>query len=165
MISMQRETKHCQSCKKSFTVEPEDFAFYKKMGEVLAPIYCPECRFKKRAVWRNEMCLYNRKCDATGESIISVYNPNSPYTVYSVDYYTSEKWDPRSFAIDYESTKDFFEQFDELIRKVPKKALFPVLSVGANVNSDYVNFAGACKDSYLCFNTAYVEMSYTLKSN
>lgn len=154
---MRQETKTCQNCKHNFAIEPEDFSFYEKMDNVIPPVDCPVCRFKKRAVWRNETCLYNRKCDATGKNIISVYHPNSPYTVYSLDYYFSEEWDPRDFAQEYDHEQDFFTQFKELLTKVPKKGLYAVLGLGENINSDYVNFAGGCKDAYLCFNTAYVE--------
>lgn len=150
------ETRNCQNCKNDFTLEPDDFSFYEKM-KVPAPHVCPNCRFRMRAVWRNEMSLYNRKCDITGESIISAYNPKSPYTVVSLDYYKSEDWDPRNFAMDYDFTVPFFDQFDILLKKVYKRALFPILSVGPNIDSDYVNFAGGCKNSYLVFNTAYVE--------
>lgn len=153
---MKNETKVCQNCKNDFVIDPEDFVFYEKM-KVPAPNKCPECRFKMRAVWRNEMSLYNRQCFVTGEKIISVYNPKSKYKVVSLDYYKSEDWDPFSFGIDYNMNLSFFDQLDNLFKSVYKKALFPILSVGSNVNSDYVNFAGGCNNSYMCFNTAYVE--------
>lgn len=38
------ETKTCQNCKTRFTIEPEDFVFYEKIG-VPAPTFCPECDF------------------------------------------------------------------------------------------------------------------------
>ena len=153
---MNSETRNCQNCKQHFTIEPDDFSFYEKM-KVPAPVVCPDCRFKMRAVWRNEMSLYNRKCVVTDQNIISVYSPNSLYKVVSLDYYKSEEWDPFDFAQEYDFSKSFFEQFDLLLKNVYKKALFPILSVGANIESDYVNFAGGCKNSYFCFNTAYVE--------
>ena len=56
---MNQETKQCQNCKQEFTIEPDDFAFYEKMG-VPAPVLCPSCRFQRRCLFRNEMTLYNR---------------------------------------------------------------------------------------------------------
>jgi hypothetical protein len=153
---MHSETRNCQNCKTDFRIEPEDFLFYDKL-KVQAPPFCPTCRFKNRAVWRNEITLYNRTCVATGKNIISVYNPKSPYQVVSLDFYKSEAWDPYSFGREYDFSKPFFEQFDALMKTTYKKALFPTLTIGPNINSDYVNFAGGCKDSYFCFNSAFLE--------
>ena len=36
---MNREQRICQSCKKEFTIEPEDFLFYEKI-KVPAPTFC-----------------------------------------------------------------------------------------------------------------------------
>ncbi|KKQ23775.1 MAG: hypothetical protein A3G45_02270 [Candidatus Staskawiczbacteria bacterium RIFCSPLOWO2_12_FULL_37_15] len=38
------EIKNCQNCKKDFTIEPDDFAFYEKI-KVPPPVNCPRCRF------------------------------------------------------------------------------------------------------------------------
>ena len=82
------EHRNCQNCKKDFAIDAEDFSFYEKM-KVQAPPFCPECRFKIRAQWRNEMSLYNSTCSVTGKNIISVYHPKSPYQVVSLDFYKS----------------------------------------------------------------------------
>ena len=155
-MSHQTKKVNCQNCKNDFTIEPDDFSFYKKM-KVPTPSVCPDCRFKIRAIWRNEMSLYNRKCYVTGENIISVFQPNSLYKVVNVDFYKSDNWDPKSFAIDYDFNKTFFEQLAELLKNVYKKSLFPVLSLGPNTNSPYVNFVGSAKNSYMCFNSAFLE--------
>src|SRR3989344_554759 len=55
---MNSEIKQCQNCKKSFTIEPEDFAFYEKM-KVPAPTWCPECRLQRRLSFLNFIYLYN----------------------------------------------------------------------------------------------------------
>ena len=78
---MKNETKTCQNCKNDFVIETEDFNFYEKMN-VPVPKICPDCRFKMKAMWRNETTLYSgRKCDLCSKNIISIYNPKSPYTV------------------------------------------------------------------------------------
>ena len=56
---MQTETRKCKKCQQDFILEADDFSFYEKM-DVPAPKICPDCRFKMRAVWRNERILYNR---------------------------------------------------------------------------------------------------------
>ena len=79
---MSQKTKSCQNCKASFTIEPEDFLFYEKI-QVPEPTFCPECRLQRRMAWRKESPIfYNRQCEATGEKLISVYNPNGPIKVY-----------------------------------------------------------------------------------
>ncbi len=63
----------CQNCKNDFTIEPEDFVFYEKM-KIPVPEICPDCRFKMRAIWRNETTLYSgRKCDLCTKDIVTIY--------------------------------------------------------------------------------------------
>ncbi len=149
---METETRQCKKCQQSFTLDKDDFSFYKKM-DVPAPKVCPDCRFKMRAVFRNERTLYNRNCDLCGHSIISMYNPKSPYTVYCNECWTSDKWDPFSYAMEYNPDEPFFEQLEKLIIKVPKSATYSSSATGPNINSEYANFAGGNKDGYLIFNS------------
>ncbi len=149
---MQSETRQCKRCKENFTLEPDDFSFYEKM-KVPVPGICPTCRFKMRAVFRNERTLYKRTCGLCNRSIITMYSPNSPYTVYCNDCFISDKWDPYSYAIDYDPSKPFSEQLKELTIKVPKSATYSSTYVGPNINSEYCNFAGGNKDCYLIFNS------------
>lgn len=148
----QAEIKVCQNCKASFEIDAEDFEFYNKM-HVPAPAICPDCRFKRRALFRNEMTLYSRKCDLCGRAIISMYNPKSPYTVYCVECYESDKWDAKAYAQEYNPNVPFFDQFKKLMERVPKKAVYISTSgIGPNINSEYTNVAGGNKDCYLVFN-------------
>jgi hypothetical protein len=79
---MKNETKQCNKCKQDFILEEDDFSFYEKM-KVPVPSICPDCRFKIRAIWRNEMCLYTgRKCELCNKDVISMYSPKSPYRIY-----------------------------------------------------------------------------------
>jgi len=152
VLILESETRKCKKCQQDFILETDDFSFYKKM-DVPAPKICPDCRFKMRAVWRNERTLYNRTCDLCGCSIISMYNPNSPYVVYCNDCWISDKWDPFSYAMDYDFSRSFFDQLKELIIKVPKSDIYTSTAVGPNINSRYTNFAGGSKNCYLIFNS------------
>ena len=142
----------CKKCQQNFSLDKDDFSFYKKM-KMPVPKICPDCRFKMRASWRNERTLYNRNCDLCERSIISMYNPKSPYTVYCNECFISDKWDPFSYAMDYNPNKPFFEQLKELIIKVPKSTTYSSAAIGPNINSEYTNFAGGNKDGYLIFNS------------
>ncbi len=148
----------CASCKSDFAIEPRDFLFYEKM-QVPAPALCPRCRFMWRCLFRNERSLYNRTCDNCKASIISMYNPKLPYVVYCGTCWESDAWDPYAYAMDYDPEKPFFEQLDELLKKVPKKATFNSANpkYGPNVNSDYTNVASGNKNCYLIFNTSGCE--------
>src|SRR3989344_5446673 len=147
------QLKICQNCKREFVIELNDFSFYEKMG-VPAPALCPECRFRRRAVFRNETTLYSRQCALCKKNLISSYNPKSPYTIYCSDCWESDNWDPYVFGRDYDSSRPFFDQFGELMKVVPVKATMVSSSskLGPNVRSDYINFAGGNKDCYLIFN-------------
>ncbi len=154
---MKTETRQCEKCKEDFVLEQNDFSFYEKM-QVPSPKICPECRFKRRAMWRNEITLYSgRSCGLCGKKVISIYNPKSPYVTYCYDCFCSDKWDARNFSIEYNPKRPFFDQMKELLEKVPKNCLGISSGDGPNLNSEYVNMAGGCKNCYLVFNTSPAE--------
>lgn len=147
----------CQKCKQVFILDKDDLSFYEKM-KVPNPKVCPDCRFKMRAMFRNETTLYSgRKCGLCGKGIISMYNPKSPYIIYCYDCFYSEKWDPMDYAMDYNENRSFLEQCKELFIKVPKINTYLSLGGGVNINSEYVNMATGCKNCYLVFNTSPAE--------
>jgi len=50
---MKSEEKKCANCGLGFTITPDDFAFYEKIG-VPAPTWCPLCRIARKMSRRNE---------------------------------------------------------------------------------------------------------------
>ena len=117
---MNQEAKQCQNCKQDFVIEPDDFAFYEKI-KVPPPTFCPECRLKRRLMWRNELSFYRRKCDAPGhdEQFISYFHPDTELTIFDYKYWWSGDWDPLDYGMDYAWDRPFFDQFRELISNVP----------------------------------------------
>ncbi|MDA2922227.1 hypothetical protein MYX07_03090 [Patescibacteria group bacterium AH-259-L07] len=156
---MNQETKICQNCKQQFTIEPDDFDFYKKI-KVPPPTFCPECRLVRRLAWRNESTLYRRKCDAPGhsEEVISMYPKDKSVVVYDQKYWWSDAWDElKQVGQEYDFSRPFFEQFRELLRKAPMPALtteYPTM-----VRSEYSNWAGDLKNCYLIVDADLVEDS------
>ncbi len=140
------ENRQCQNCKTDFVIEPEDFAFYKRI-QVPPPTFCPDCRLQRRMTWRNERTLYHTKCAATNKSVISMFDPESPIVVYDRDYWWSDNWDQLSTGRDYDFGKPFFTQFRELMEKAP----LPNLANTNMVNSDYGNHNADIKNGYLVF--------------
>jgi len=142
---MKSKIKICQSCKTKFTIEPEDFEFYEKIG-VPAPTFCPECRMKRRLISQNWRKLYKRKCDFSGKEIITVYRSDSSYEVYSEKIWWSDKWDPIDYGQNYSFNKPFFEQFKKLVNKIPWPHTLNINSV----NCDYCISTINSKNCYMC---------------
>ena len=144
---MNSETKNCQNCKKDFTIESDDFGFYEKI-KVPPPTFCPDCRQQRRMAWRNDRSFYNRNCDLCGKSIVSLYHKEKPYTVYCNKCWWSDKWDPKSYAQDFDFSRPFFEQFRELQNKVPLLSLFNDDGIGS-VNCEYTENVTFAKNCYM----------------
>ena len=154
---MNSEKRECKKCNKEFVLDINDLSFYKKM-DVLNPEICPDCRFKDKAIWRNETSLYSgRKCDLCKKNIVSMYNPNSPFKIFCIDCYQGDGWDSKDYQMDYDPNRPFFEQFKELLEKVPKAPIYRTNSSGPNINSDYVNMSGGLKNCYFVFNSGPAE--------
>lgn len=149
--------KNCLECGNSFSVTDEDLEFYKKM-EAQEPLLCPVDRSRRRLMFRNLRKLYKIKCAGSGEMTFSNYGADTPFPVYSADYWWSDKWDGRQLAQDYDLGRPFMEQFIELYNKAPKISR-PVLNVE---DCDFCSGIGNSKHCYLAFNVDYCEDCYYL---
>ena len=158
---MNSETKLCANCKNQFVIEPEDFDFYKKI-DVPPPTWCPECRMMRRLAWFGYRILYKRKCDFTGNELISFYHPTYPSKIYRQDVWWSDKWDPKEYGREYDFSRSFFEQFRELFNAVPKPALHT--EYVSMIDSEYCNAASELKSCYLSFKADRTEHSAYLNS-
>lgn len=155
------ETKSCQNCKQNFTVEPDDFSFYEKM-KVPVPTWCPECRMVRRLSFRNERNLFRRKDALTGKDSFSGFPAEANIQTYENSYWHGDEWDPLDYGVEYDFSKPFFEQFRDLLSRVPLPAKS---SAGFMINSDYCNEAGRLRNAYLCFDSDFVENSaYLVKA-
>lgn len=108
-----------------------------------------------RLCFRNEHSLYRRKCNATGEEIISIYSPDKPYIVYKAENWYSDSWDAISFGIDIDWNRPFFPQFAQLQLKVPRLALSNI----KGVNSEFCNMTCNNKNCFLLFGGDFNEDS------
>lgn len=149
------ETRYCQNCKQAFVIDEDDAAFYAKLG-VPYPTWCPECRIRRRLTFRNERSLYKRSCDLCKKSIIAMYPENSPYTVYCYECWSGDGWDYAAYAKEYDFSKNFFTQFNELLHAVPRVNLEGT----QNLNSPYTNYTWECKNCYLSASTLFSENVY-----
>jgi len=149
---MKSETKNCQNCHSDFIIEPDDFSFYEKM-KVPPPTFCPQCRFQRRVVFRNERKLFRVKDAFTGQDIFSLFPPQNERKVITQEEWHSDSWD----AMDYAREIDFSKPFLKQILELEKEIFIYNLNVEFMVNSPYSGNATALKNCYLCFNSNYSE--------
>ena len=143
----------CTQCSAAFEITPQDLAFYDKVSPefggkkyaIPPPTMCPACRRQHRFTFRNEWSFYHRKCDLTQKQIISIYPPDSSYTVYDQHVWWTDAYDPLAFGKDIDFQRPFFEQLNELHRVVPKSSIQNAKSE----NCDYTNYSAENKDCYL----------------
>lgn len=146
------EKTSCQNCKKDFIIEQDDFSFYEKI-KVPPPTFCPDCRRQRRLAWFNLVNLFHRDCDLCGEQFISMYPKEVPYIVYCPKCWWSDKWDWKDYGIEYDFSRNFFEQFNKQMRKIPLLGLS--INSTTTAGSPYNNHAADLKDCYLTFNTDF----------
>jgi len=146
--------KSCKSCTTQFQIAPEDEKFYAKM-KVPHPTHCPDCRLQRRLAWRNEKHLYRRTCDLCQNHFISIYDQDSPYTVYCPKCWWSDNWDPLSYSEDLNFDEPFFTQWNRLHKKTPHLGI--VNEQNSMINSEYVSFVSHAKNCYLVFASNFLE--------
>src|SRR3989344_579771 len=146
--NMKQETKNCQNCKKDFTIEPEDFNFYKKM-QVPPPTFCPMCRAQRRTAFRNERKLFKVIDAFTSKEIFSTYPTESGRKIISRDTWLGDNWDAMEYEQDIDFSRPFLEQLHELEMKVPMYN-FNVIGM---IASPYSFNASRLKNCYLLCNS------------
>ena len=151
----------CEQCGKGFDTSDLAQKLYAKVAPVfdgerfepLPQVMCPLCRQQQRLAYRNESTLYKAKCGLTRDSMISTYKESSPFTVYSQKAFWSDGWDAMDYGQDFDFSRPFFEQFHELMLKVPRLSIVNKQSE----NSDYCNYSFSNKNCYLLFGSHYEE--------
>jgi hypothetical protein len=151
------ETRTCQNCKTDFQINQADFAFYDKL-KVPAPTFCPDCRFQRRLMFRNERVFYWRECELCHQKVLSIFSPERGLHVLCNKCWWTDEWDPGATYLDYDPNRNFFDQLKELQEKT--FWMQKVVDYATVKNSDYINHAGSIKDSYWIFTADYCENVY-----
>jgi len=162
MESMQ---KTCINCNAPFEIIQDDLVFLDKVSPVInerkyslpPPINCPDCRYQRRMAMRNERKLHQRTCDMTGEEMISLYTPDTPYTVYKEEVWWSDDWDPMDYGEEIKFGRSFFEQFSELRLAVPRRSM---QHNGIGENCDYTAYGNGNRSCYLSSACQFCEDMY-----
>lgn len=149
----------CAQCSATYEVLDDDLKMLDQLSPIIGgkkiplppPTQCPECRSRRRMAHVNQLNLYERKCDLTGVSVISNIRPDSDYKAYAqVDWY-SDKWDALDYGQDFDFSRTFFEQWQELLRQVPRPNV--LTGYEFDENCTYTNHAGKNKDCYMIFDS------------
>src|SRR5260221_10766018 len=112
----------CPHCGSPFSDTPEDVEFRRELAPIVAgiqfplppPTLCPSCRHRRRISFRNERKLYRTTCALSNRPIVSSISPDKQFKVLDRPVWLEE--DNRQFGREYDFSKPFFEQFDELWR-------------------------------------------------
>jgi len=158
--------KICTQCQTDFEVTEADQLFLDKISPVFngvkysipAPSLCFECRHRRRITFRNDRNLYQRKCDGSGDMIISTYSPDKPFKVYGNRYWWSDAWDECSYGRDFDFSRSFSEQFRELQLVVPRLSMMNDDGV-QSTNCQYCQDFAYGKNCYLVFGSWQIEDS------
>ncbi len=122
--------------------------FFLTMG-VPKPSIDREEALRQLMAFRNEWRLYRRKCDATGEEILSAYPEGVPFPVYKNEVWWGDSWDPLSYGRDFDFSRPFFEQLKDLQNVVPRE--------GTSVfQSENCAYNGHIRESRNCYMNALV---------
>lgn len=132
-------------CSNSFEVLPEDLELLKKF-DCPEPEQCPTCRHLHRGSFKESLHFYHRPSDLSGKEMITVFGPEVPFPVYSIEEWWSDEWNAFEYGIDFDFSKEFFPQYIEMYNRVPKVANF----ITKSENSDYCSSAGHAKNAYYC---------------
>jgi hypothetical protein len=121
----------CNTCNAPFEHSDEARAFLENVApefsgrkeSIPPPTLCPSCREQRRATHINELFLYKRQSDFTGNDIISNFHPTSPYKVFEQEHWYSDAWDPLPYGRPFDFFRPFFAQYQELSLAVPRPSL------------------------------------------
>lgn len=89
---------------------------------------------------------------------MSKYAPDAPYTIIDDREWWSDSFDATSMGKPYDFSKSFFQQFRDLMKRVPLPHLHRDFT--RMDHSDYCNAATGLKNCYLCMAADEVEDTY-----
>src|SRR5665213_2801925 len=90
----------CRQCQSAFEITDKDLALYEKLSPIVQekkydiplPSLCPLCRMQRRICYRNTRSLYRGTSALSGESCISMYDPQAGFVIYTQKEWWSDDW-------------------------------------------------------------------------
>ncbi len=155
----------CVACREEYTVRDQDIGLLERISPSIngitylipPPHRCPSCREQLRMAWRNEVHLFSRTCDKTGERLISMYPPQTPFPVYRHREWFKDTNDATAFGRSYAPDRSIFDQMREIQKLAPRFHVYN-FQEELDENSQYTNCAGCNKNCYLMFAAGYNEL-------
>ncbi len=144
----------CKITGMKFEISEMEYEYCRREGIPL-PDISPLEKLRYLCNFRNRLHLYNGVCALSKKKGLTAIPPESNFTVYDVDVWDSDDWDPLSYGRDYDFSRPFFDQMAELLSVVP----IPNLSVqrSSMENSDFTNGITGAKNCYLVFSSSFNE--------
>jgi hypothetical protein len=133
----------CAVSGKEFEITDEDLAFYDKIG-VPPPTLCSEERERRRLAWRGKN-FFLRPCDKCKKQSMSWFSSETEVVAYCNECFQSDEYDATTLGRDFDFSRPFFEQFDELCKKAPRH----IANAQMNENSDYIISSHKNKNCYM----------------
>lgn len=145
-------TTTCDISGKNFTVSDHEIQLRKKFGfgEGL-PRMSPKHRFQYLGAFWPHWNLHKRKCDKTGQPIVSVFRPDCVYPVWKRKEWFEKNDPPHAESFDFK--RPFFEQAWELFQKCPLPHVFE----SHNENCEYTDDWYYSRNCYLAHSGEYSE--------
>ncbi len=135
-----------------FTINDEELKFYKNL-ELVPPTLAPLERQRRRISFRNFTSLYHRSCSKTGKTIISMYDADAPFPVYSVEEWWKDDWDAKQFGRAVDLGAPFFPQYGALANEVPRTSL----NINQTENCPFGNSILQSRNCYMTFGCIHSE--------
>lgn len=129
---------------------PSRLASYLKEHQLPLPTLSPQERSRRRICFRNERSLHKRQCDLTGKSIVSVYRPDIPHRIYSLEAWWGENSEALQYGRAFDFSRPFFSQFEELLIQSP----LPATKI---INSENCDYNYAILNSRNCYRSARID--------
>jgi len=141
----------CEISGRGFEVSDHEMRLREKFGFGDSfPKILPKYRFQYLGAFWPQWNLHKRKCDKTGQSIISVFRPDCVYPVWRRKEWIENSNPP---FCDFDFSRGFFEQAWELFQKCPLPHVFE----SYNHNCEYTDDWYYSKNCYLCHSGQYCE--------
>ncbi len=126
-------------------VEQADLDMYGQ-HDLPSPLQCVNCRLRHLfSFW--VFGKFRKTVSAlSGKSLITVVSDTVKFPLYDREEFISDAWDPLQYGQTYDPNKPFFEQFRELMNKVPH----PHQLGTNNTNCQWADDVWSSRECYLC---------------
>ena len=132
-----------------------------RQGDIPLPIIDPSEFARQLQSYVTLMALFDSQSCISGASLITRYNPALGYKVCTTQEFWSDQVDNVTVGKDYDFSRPFFEQWNELLHAC---VLQPLVQINCE-NSRYVDSSSSLRNCYLCFGMGESEdCMYCLKT-